>query len=100
MRSKNALLNLRGKPTQQELFARYKLDGRFLRGENVSETLREIRLPADLCRDAEEKFGQQFANIEEFIVFVLHAVLNEGAAAMDEVETHIVEERLRDLGYI
>jgi hypothetical protein len=66
----------------------------------VSETLREIHLPADLCRDVEEKFGKQFANIEEFIVFVLRAVLSEGVAVMDEAETRIVEERLRDLGYI
>jgi hypothetical protein len=89
------------KSVEQESIQRYKLDGPiFLCGDNVSVTLRDVRLPADLCQKAEAKFGQQFANIEELVTFILGTILSEDARDMDEAESRIVEDRLRDLGYI
>jgi hypothetical protein len=66
----------------------------------VTEPSREVMLPADLCRSAEEKFGKRFASVEELLVFVLRTLLSEDAAEMDQAEARIVEDRLRDLGYI
>jgi hypothetical protein len=66
----------------------------------VSESWREVRLPADLCRTAEEKFEKQFSSLEELISFVLRGLINDKAAQMDQAEARIIEERLRDLGYI
>ena len=68
--------------------------------ESVTESWREIRLPEDLCRAAEQKYGSQFPRLEEFLGVVLQNLVNDEAAQMDEAEARIVEERLRDLGYI
>ena len=62
--------------------------------------VREIRLPADLCAAAEEKFGRQFGNIEELLTFVLRDLLREEVSQMDAAEQRLVEERLRELGYL
>jgi hypothetical protein len=61
---------------------------------------RDVRLPADLCAAAEQRFAHQFGNVEELIVFLLRYVTGEEAERLDRAELHMVEERLRDLGYI
>jgi hypothetical protein len=66
----------------------------------MTESMRDLRLPNELCRAAEEKFGQQFGSLEELIVFILRELLRDDASHMDQAETRIIEERLRDLGYI
>jgi hypothetical protein len=66
----------------------------------MSDTVRELRLPADLCAAAEQKFSARFANLEALLVFLLREVLRDDAAALDQNEQRIVEERLKDLGYI
>jgi hypothetical protein len=65
----------------------------------VSET-RTIRLPAELCAQAEARFGDKFGSIEELLEYVLHELLRDDAAHADEAEQRIVEQRLRDLGYL
>jgi hypothetical protein len=62
--------------------------------------MRDVRLPANLCAAAEEKFGQKFANIEELLSFVLRDLLRDDAAKADKAEQQLVEERLRELGYL
>ena len=62
--------------------------------------LRQLRLPEDLCSAAEQKFGQRFGSVEELLVFVLEDLLQEQASHLDQAEQRIVEERLRELGYI
>ncbi len=62
--------------------------------------MREIRLPDDLCQAAEQRYGRQFGSLEELVAFVLRELLRDDASHMDEAETRIIEERLRDLGYI
>lgn len=61
---------------------------------------RDVRLPADLCAAVEEKFKQQFGSLEEFLTFVLRELLRDEAAQLDQQEQRIVEERLRELGYL
>jgi hypothetical protein len=62
--------------------------------------LREVRLPVDLCRAAEEKFAGRFENIEALLEFVLREAVDDTVTQLDQAEERIVEERLRDLGYI
>ena len=57
---------------------------------------RQIHLPEDLCAAIEKRFG----NLESFVVSVLRELLSDDAAVMDENEQRIVEERLRELGYL
>jgi hypothetical protein len=66
----------------------------------MAESMRELRLPEDLCRAAEKKFGREFATLEELIIFVLRELASDSAAQMDQAEARINEERLRALGYI
>jgi hypothetical protein len=62
--------------------------------------MREVRLPDDLCAAVEQRFGQQFATIEEFLVFVLMELVRDNAHQLDQSDQRMIEARLRDLGYI
>jgi hypothetical protein len=61
---------------------------------------RQLQLPEDLCAAAEKKFGSRFHSAEELLEFVLRDLVQESATAADATEQRIVEERLRELGYI
>lgn len=66
----------------------------------MAENMREIRLPAELCHQAELRYGARFGNLEQFLVHVLQQLVRDDAAQMDQAEQQIIEERLRDLGYV
>jgi hypothetical protein len=66
----------------------------------MAEETVEIRLPAELCTAALQRLGSRFANIEEFVLFVMHEVVANEVQKLDEAERRMVEERLRDLGYV
>ena len=66
----------------------------------MSSDFREVRLPDELCREAERRFGARFGSLEEFLVFVLRELLRDQAAQMDQDEQRVIEKRLKDLGYI
>lgn len=61
---------------------------------------RQMRLPEDLCAAVEAKFQHKFANLEELLTFVMNDLLAEDACKADEAEQRLVEERLRELGYL
>ena len=61
---------------------------------------REIRLPADLCAAAEKKFGGDFRSVDELLAFLLQELIREDTVDQDRADQAVVEERLRDLGYI
>ena len=69
--------------------------------------MRQVRLPEELCAAVEAKFGNasgqksgnKFGNVEELLVFVLQDLLRDDAA-QSEAEQRLVEERLRELGYL
>lgn len=65
----------------------------------MTET-REVRLPADLCLAAEKKFGQTFGSIDDLLAFVLRELLRDDSARFDQAEERMIEDRLRDLGYL
>ena len=60
----------------------------------------EVRLPAELCKSALQRFGSRFNSIEELVSFVLQEFLRGDAMKMDEAEQRMLEARLKDLGYI
>ena len=61
---------------------------------------RDVRLPAGLCQAAEQRYGGRFGSLEEFLVYVLKELTRDDAAQMDQAEQRVIEERLKDLGYI
>ena len=65
----------------------------------MTET-RQIQLPAELCAIAEKKFAARFGSVEELLSFVLRELVRDEAAQLDQAEQQVVEERLRELGYI
>jgi hypothetical protein len=62
--------------------------------------MREVSLPAELCEAAEKKFAQTFSSLEELLTFILREVLRDETSKLDRAEQRIIEERLRELGYI
>ena len=62
--------------------------------------MRTIALPAELCERAEKKFGKTFGTVEEMLKFLLADVLREDAAQADREEQLMLEQRLKDLGYL
>lgn len=66
----------------------------------MANGMRDVQLPAELCRRAEEQFGARFGSVEQFLTFVLQELLRDDAMRMDQAELRIIEERLKDLGYI
>ncbi len=66
----------------------------------MSSDLREVRLPDELCHEAERRFSARFGSLEELLVFVLRELLRDQAAQMDQAEQRVIEKRLKDLGYI
>jgi hypothetical protein len=61
---------------------------------------REIRLPEDLCTAAERRFGSAFRTVDDLLIFLLQEVLRRETMDLDRADQMVVEERLRDLGYI
>ncbi len=61
---------------------------------------REVRLPADLCEAAERQFGAQFPTLDELLVFVLQELVRNDSRKLDKSDQQMIEDRLRDLGYL
>jgi hypothetical protein len=66
----------------------------------MSSDVRDVRLPAALCDEAERRFAVRFGNLEELLAFVLRELLRDEATQMDQAEQRMIEQRLKDLGYI
>lgn len=62
--------------------------------------MRDLRLPSDLCQAAEEKYRNRFGTLEQFLTHVLEQLVRDDGTKMDHDEQRIIEERLKDLGYI
>ncbi len=61
---------------------------------------RDVRLPEDLCALAEKRFGQTFGSLEELLTFILRDLTCDEASQHDQMEERVIEERLRELGYL
>jgi hypothetical protein len=66
----------------------------------MSEETRSVGLPSALCNAAEQKFASRFGTLELFLTYVLQELVRDDAAQLDQDEQRIVEERLKDLGYV
>jgi len=66
----------------------------------MAEGMREVKISSALCEVVEQKFAARFGGLEQFLSFVLQALVREDAAQMDQDEQHIIEKRLKDLGYV
>jgi len=61
---------------------------------------RTVNLPEDLCTAAEKSLTGRFDSLEALLSFLLQEITKDDASEFDQAEEQIIEERLRDLGYI
>jgi len=61
---------------------------------------RTVQLPEDLCADAEKWLQGRFENIETLLKFLLQEIVRGESSKLDQREEEIVQQRLRDLGYL
>jgi hypothetical protein len=66
----------------------------------MKSDMREVQLPSDLCESVEQRYRERFGALEQFLTFVLQELIRDDAAQMDRAEQQVIEERLKDLGYI
>ena len=66
----------------------------------MSSEFREVHLPEDLCAAAEARYARQFESVGDLLACVLRELLRDDAAQLNAEEERIVEQRLRDLGYV
>ena len=57
-------------------------------------------LADELCLRAEQRFGDRFGSVEQLLEFVLSDLLRDDEMQMEQQEQHIIEQRLKDLGYL
>ena len=62
--------------------------------------MKSLQLPSELCAAAEKRYVPAFGSLEELLVFILKALVNEDAINSDQADRQMIEERLRDLGYL
>lgn len=61
---------------------------------------RSVQLPEDLCSEAEVWLKGRFESLEALIIFALQETINDQGAKLDQQEEEMVQQRLKDLGYI
>jgi len=66
----------------------------------LADQYRTVRLPEELCKEAESWLKGRFGSLDELIAFVLHETIKDEGAKLDQQEEEMVQQRLRDLGYI
>jgi hypothetical protein len=71
-----------------------------LMAQNLMTQDRTVRLPESLCAQAEKWRIGRFDSLEALITFLLQEIIKDDAGKLDEAEEQIIEQRLRDLGYI
>ncbi|HYM79318.1 MAG TPA: hypothetical protein VE377_25300 [Candidatus Dormibacteraeota bacterium] len=66
----------------------------------MANQLRTVQLPEDLCVQAESWLKGRFDSLEGLLSFLLAEIVKDDGAKLDQHEEEIVQQRLRDLGYI
>ena len=61
---------------------------------------RTVNLPEDLCVAAEKFMTGRFESLEALISFLLQEVVRDDGSKFDQAEEQMIEQRLKDLGYI
>lgn len=62
--------------------------------------LRTLQLPEDLCVAVERRYANRFSSVQELLSFVLEELLRHDSSEQDVKEQRMIEQRLKDLGYI
>ena len=62
--------------------------------------VRKVSLPQDLCEEAEKQFEGRFNNVEALLTFALQELTKADASLLDQAEEQMIEQRLKDLGYL
>jgi hypothetical protein len=69
--------------------------------KSETDQYRDVRLPVHLYEAVERLVqGTTFGTVEEFLAFVLGELTSADSAAVEERERKVIEQRLRDLGYL
>jgi hypothetical protein len=66
----------------------------------MPDEMRDLRLASALCLRAEKMYGARFGTLEQFLTHILEQLVREDATKMDQEDQRIIEERLKDLGYM
>jgi len=66
----------------------------------LADDYRTVRLPEELCEEAEKWLNGHFESLEALISFLLQEVVKDDGSKLDRQEEELVQQRLRDLGYI
>jgi hypothetical protein len=61
---------------------------------------RTVNLPEDLCAAAEKRLTGRFGSVESLMTFLLQEIVKDEAGKFDRAEEQMIEQRLKDLGYI
>jgi len=61
---------------------------------------RTVHLPEELCAAAEKSLAGKFDNLETLISFLLQEIVKNDSSRFDRAEEQMIEQRLKDLGYI
>ncbi len=61
---------------------------------------RTVHLPEDLCAAAEKWTPKRFESLEALLRFLLAEIVKEDGSKLDQAEEQMIQDRLRDLGYI
>jgi hypothetical protein len=61
---------------------------------------RTVKLPEDLCMAAEKFMTGRFESLEALIGFLLQEIVKDDVSEFDQAEEQMIEQRLKDLGYI
>lgn len=61
---------------------------------------RTVQLPDELCAAAEKWMTGRFDNLEALFSFLLQEITDNEGTKLDRSEEDMVEQRLRDLGYL
>ena len=61
---------------------------------------RSLQIPEELCAQAERWLRGRFNNLEDLVAFALEEIIKEESAKLDQQEEEMVQQRLKDLGYI
>jgi len=69
-------------------------------GKRLTTQYRTVQLPEDLCREAETWLAGRFENLEAMLSFLMREVIRDDASKLDQAEEELVQQRLRELGYI
>jgi len=61
---------------------------------------RTVTLPEDLCAAAEKCLTGRFDSLEALFSFLLQEIAKDNTGRRDAADEQIIEQRLKDLGYL